>query len=438
MKLDPGWRSACVARSNWLASYRPAAGQRQHPPSGRVERDQRPLHDRHLAQQQVLRPPRLAAGAGRRGHDLGHHHVARMHHVLDAARRRALAAALAHRARPAQVGHGERQQPRRGGAVRRPLQQAELCHAARGLGDDGELPFRQHPGRARHAGQRLLPHRAHRGAGGEVRHRPAPAATRLVVAHQPVAQRAVGLRLQSGIEAGAHHEAALQGAVGAEAVHQLAAHLLGEEIRPGQQLGLRMHRRHHGLRVRPGRVLGRQHVRVEHAVQHPVAPRAGGVGVALRVVVVGRLRQRREERRLGRGQRVERLVEVGLRRRRHAVGALAEIDLVQVQLEDALLAQRPLDPDRQQRLLDLAREADLVGQQHVLDHLLGDGRCADRPLALAALHQVGRGGAQDGQRVDAVVAEEALVLGGDEGVLDEVRDRPVRHEDAPLGGEFRQ
>ena len=50
----------------------------------------------------------------------------------------------------------------------------------------------------------------------------------------------------------------------------------------------------------------------------------------------------------------QRLVEIGLRRRRHAIGVLTKEDLVEIQLQDLFLAQRLLDPRGQDDLLDLA------------------------------------------------------------------------------------
>ena len=82
------------------------------------------------------------------------------------------------------------------------------------------------------------------------------------------------------------------------------------------------------------------------------------------------------------------LPEVQLRRGLDAVGAVAEVDLVAVEGEDLFLRVALLDPDRDQRLLDLAlpaaiadREADLGGEQ-VARQLLRD-RAAARRLAAA-------------------------------------------------------
>jgi len=69
---------------------------------------------------------------------------------------------------------------------------------------------------------------------------------------------------------------------------------------------------------------------------------------------------RRQIRRLRDGQFIDALVEIGERGGRNAIGAKAEIDFVQVKLEDLVLGVSALDFKREQRLLDLARERNLV------------------------------------------------------------------------------
>src|SRR3546814_17015909 len=94
-----------------------------------------------------------------------------------------------------------------------------------------------------------------------------------------------------------------------------------------------------------------------------------------------------------------------------AIGVAAEENLVEVELEDLLLAQHVLDAPGEEGFLDLAGVAQFVGQQQVLRHLLGDGRSADRA---AAAGEVGDDGAQDARIVDAAMLEEGAVLGGEE------------------------
>ena len=162
------------------------------------------------------------------------------------------------------------------------------------------------------------------------------------------------------------------------------------------------------------------------------------------MIVVRALRQRREIGRLRQRELVHRLVEIEQRGGRDAVGADAEIDFVEIELEDPLLRERALDLHREQRFLDLAGQRQFVGQQEVLRDLLGDRRRALRTAAGAVVLDVGKAGARDAREVDAVVLVEALVLGRDERVDDQARyrlDRQVEPalarilgEQLPVGG----
>ena len=76
-----------------------------------------------------------------------------------------------------------------------------------------------------------------------------------------------------------------------------------------------------------------------HPSQHIELPGFGPARIADRVVRGRRLGQARQHRRLGDGDLGERLAEVDLRRGGEAVGALAEEDLVDVELEDLVLGQ---------------------------------------------------------------------------------------------------
>src|SRR6185503_14073166 len=102
-----------------------------------------------------------------------------------------------------------------------------------------------------------------------------------------------------------------------------------------------------------------------------------------------------------------------------AARAAAEVDVVQVELEDLVLVVGALDRAGDARLEQLAGERlvlprDALGDE-VAGELHGDGA---RALADVAGAQVGEQGAEDAVRVDAVVLAEALVLDGDEGIGD--------------------
>ena len=99
-----------------------------------------------------------------------------------------------------------------------------------------------------------------------------------------------------------------------------------------------------------------------------------------------------------------------MRRGIDAIGAGAEIDPVQIDLEDLVLGEAVLEPQRQQGLADLARKAPLGRQEQVFGELLGD-----RAAALDEMPggEIGERGAQQPDRIDAEMAVEAAVLGRD-------------------------
>src|SRR4029077_16620217 len=106
------------------------------------------------------------------------------------------------------------------------------------------------------------------------------------------------------------------------------------------------------------------------------------------------------------------LAEIFLRGGLPSVSAGAEIDAVEIKLENFRLAELALEPQRQHRLLHLAPERALLGEKQVLGELLGEGRAA---LRHPAVQHVGSGGAEKPDGIDAVMAEEAPVLDRDEG-----------------------
>ena len=258
-----------------------------------------------------------------------------------------------------------------------------------------------------------------------------------VVVDQAIAQRLVGDRLERGRDGRADRQAALIKEWLAVLRDQLAAHLL-DEIVGADHLGRRALTQDQRLRAGPlglGPVDGAV---VEHASDHPIAPRFGGLGAALGVVPGRRLGQTGKERRFARGQLVERLVEIIDRRRGHAVRADAEVDLIEVEFENLILGERPLHAEGEQRLLDLALDGHLVAQQEVLGDLLGDRRGADRAPVGHEPGEVGDRGAHDAQRVDARMRVEILVLGREERLNHALRNRLDRHEHPLLVGELGQ
>ena len=260
--------------------------------------------------------------------------------------------------------------------------------------------------------------------------RPAVAASPAEL-EQPVAQRVVGAALHVRVERRDHPVAGRVGVLAVELQH-LATDHLGNPRR--RQLGRgAVQLRQHGLGHR-GLVLGRRdEVEVEHAAEHVVAAHAG-VRRAAHRVVVGRRRQHAGQRRGLRDVDVlERLAEVDLRCRRDAVGALSEEHLVQEQRHDLFFRELLFYLPGEEGLAQLAREQAFAGQEVVARELLGDRAAA---LAARARAQVVDGGAQDADRVDAGVAEETAVLGGDEGIDDEGLELVVADQDAATLAHF--
>src|SRR5204862_7007155 len=108
-----------------------------------------------------------------------------------------------------------------------------------------------------------------------------------------------------------------------------------------------------------------------------------------------------------------------------AVGAAAEIDAVEVELEDLVLREAPLQRHGEDRLAKLAREAAVVVEEDVSGELLGDGRSALPP---ASLLESDHERSDDADRIDSDMASEAPVLDRDHRVAhhrgDSVEGKP--------------
>ncbi len=129
-------------------------------------------------------------------------------------------------------------------------------------------------------------------------------------------------------------------------------------------------------------------------------------------VVRGRVRRDPgEQGGLGEGHVVGAVAEVDARRLLDAVGAVAEVDRVQVGLEDPLLRPALAQLPGQRRLAHLPADRALILEQRVLDELLRDRRAALDHLLLA---DVGPEGAPDAANVDAAVLPVAAVLDRDD------------------------
>src|SRR5690606_28478110 len=196
---------------------------------------------------------------------------------------------------------------------------------------------------------------------------------------------------------------------GVGGVHQVA----GLPGHAGVALRLLGHRELHAgafARVEPALL--------DHVVQGVVPPFGDQLAAGLRgdrpVVLAGRLAQGGDVGALLAGEVLGVAPVVGTGGGRDAVGVAAVVAGVDVAGEDVVLGLLPVQLQRDDQFLQLARDGLVLGEVVVLDVLLGDRRAALRALAGQGVDQAA-GGAPD---VDAGVLVEGLVLGGDEGPLD--------------------
>ena len=247
--------------------------------------------------------------------------------------------------------------------------------------------------------------------------------------HQAAAQRAVGSHLVSRVDGDVHVQAACVGVVAVLRKHQLAGGLR-HELGVHTGLGLGAVAKH----LRQGLVVLRfgDEAVLEHAFDDVALALRGAFGVGNRVVGRWRFGQAGQHGCLGHRHHRQRLAEVDLRGRSEAVGALAQENLVHVDLQNLVLAEQALDLQRQQYLVNLAGEGLLGRQVEVARHLHGDGR---RALA-ARVAQVLQRGPHDAFVVDAPVLIEAGVLGRQDSVFHDLRNLRNGREITPLFAEF--
>jgi hypothetical protein len=152
------------------------------------------------------------------------------------------------------------------------------------------------------------------------------------------------------------------------------------------------------------------------------------------IVEGGRLWNAGEGGCLGDGELIEALAEVGLRRGRHAIGALAEEDDIEIELEDIGFAELAIHLEDDEGFLELAPPGLVECQENVARGLHGDGAAA---LHLLARDQIDDGGARERQRADAAFLEEAVILRGEKCLAYERRNLVIAHGRALLGADLR-
>ncbi len=184
-----------------------------------------------------------------------------------------------------------------------------------------------------------------------------------------------------------------------------------------------------GRRARGG--IGRDELFFRHRAQHDVATLAAPGRRRKRRPVVRRLNDAGDGGRLAEREVGDVLAEEEARGLGDAVhgkrAALAEVDVVEIQLEDLVLRRLALEDDRHVLLGELALERLLGREEEVLHQLLRDGAAAHQVRPIAA--QVGDDGADGANDVDAGMVVEAAILDRQHRLHHARRNR--RERDAP-------
>ncbi len=236
--------------------------------------------------------------------------------------------------------------------------------------------------------------------------------------HLSIASRASRLDLE--VDRRVDLEPASEDLAGAVVRDELALHVLGEVLRRAASarkvdlVGARQGRLTRHLVLLPG-----DQALAEHEGQHGVPAALGARGVRDRVVRGGVHRDSGEQRRLGEREVARVLVEVHAGGHADSVGAVAEVDRVQVGGEDPVLRPAALELPREGCFLELPADRPLGLDVRVLDELLCDRRAALDDLLVA---DVGPHGPEDAAQVDAAVLVEAPVLDRDDRLLHDRRD----------------
>ena len=167
-----------------------------------------------------------------------------------------------------------------------------------------------------------------------------------------------------------------------------------------------------------------------HQAQHNPLASLGTVGLGIGVVICWQLGQPSQQRRFRQRQVSCFLAEIGLCGGVDPIGKISIINLIEIQLQDLLFAVAPGDFSGQNRLFDLAGGTSFWAEQHALDQLLCDGRCAGDDVAFLK-RIIER--TQQGDRVDSWMCVEIGVLGSDRCLDHGGGNRRQRNFNSPPG-----
>ena len=234
----------------------------------------------------------------------------------------------------------------------------------------------------------------------------------------------------AALDGGVHVQPARVGFIAVLGVDELAGHFGGVlgRYRGGLDGGADVQRLFFGF-IRFGL---RDEMVGGHAVQDVMLADARTRQIADGVVGRRRLRQPGQHGRFSQRDVLQGLAEVGFGRCRKAVGAVAQIDLVHIDLKNLVLGELLLELVGEQHLVELAGVGLFRAEVGVARHLHGDGGSA---LAFDAA-QVGESGAQNADVVHAAMLVKARVFNGHHGIAHHFGNVIDRHHAAALFAEL--
>ena len=176
------------------------------------------------------------------------------------------------------------------------------------------------------------------------------------ISRQPLLQRLLDATLQLRIDGGTYRIRIGRDRIDAGRRFRLAGDLI-DKVEP--DVAARSIKRHHGRQRRqapagffaPPRA---EHPVFPHPVQHIGEPLLRARGLSVRAEISRSLRQAGEQRAFLEGQPLRRLTKIAAGRHFDTPGAAAEIDGVQIDFEDLILAERGFDARSDDHLADLA------------------------------------------------------------------------------------
>ncbi len=170
-----------------------------------------------------------------------------------------------------------------------------------------------------------------------------------------------------------------------------------------------------------------------HQAQDDTGAAHCGIHIGRGRITAGRLDQPGDDRRFGGGEFGRRMAEEFAAGRIHAIGAAAEIDLVEIKLEDLFLRELRLQRHREHSFAQFAIERTVVVEKDVARQLLGNGRCCRHAPVTG---RRGIDGADEAIGIDPEMRIISAVLDRDHRVLHHLWDFVGSQPLAVAGAEF--